>query len=83
MPTLKDLRERALLSQNELAALCNVRQHTVSFWETGISRPQAEHRRALVWALHCMPEELLAALQATREERERRKRSAEQERPAA
>jgi transcriptional regulator with XRE-family HTH domain len=86
MPTLRDLRDRALLSQSELAGLCHVRQHTVSLWETGQSSPQAEHRRALVQALHCSPEELLAALQATREAREareRREQAEENERPAA
>ena len=85
MPTLKDLREMALLSQSELAKLCNVQKQAVWHWENGVSRPSAEHQRQLVKIFNCTPGELLAALKETqklRKEREKKKDDAE-EWPAA
>lgn len=80
MPTLKDLREQALLSQGELAKACSVNRQTVYAWESGRVRPKPEHQRMLVQVLGCAPHELLAALKETKE---RRKQSADNERPAA
>lgn len=85
MPTLKDLRERAMMSQSEVAAACGVHPHTISFWETGYSRPTPVHQRSLVKILNCQPEELLAALKETRALRKERDKPPEdeKERPAA
>jgi DNA-binding XRE family transcriptional regulator len=73
MPTLKDLRERVLLSQSELAQMIGVHQQTVHIWESGRFKPLPRYQRKLVEALRCTPDELLAALketQALRKERE-------------
>ena len=83
MPTLRDLRERALLSSGELAKLCAVTKAAVSLWESGEHRPSAEHQRKLVTIFKCSPDELLAALRETKARYERRKQNAENERPAA
>ncbi len=64
--TLKELRERALLSQGELAKAVGVHRLTVVAWESGRTKPHPEQRRKLVEALHCTPEELLAALASTK-----------------
>lgn len=82
MPTLKDLRERALFSQSEVARACGVHPRTVSFWETGYSRPKPIHQRMLVSVLHCTPDELLAAIKIARAEYERRKKEGEIKRAA-
>lgn len=85
MPTLAQLRERALLSQSELAKLCEVDAHTVYYWESGRSTPRPKQRRMLVQALGCTPDELLAALKETQEVRKEREKleTAENKRPAA
>ncbi|GEM_PF-1649724 len=83
MPTLRDLRERALLSSGELAKLCAVTKSAVSLWESGEHRPSAEHRRRLVTIFQCSADELLAAIRETRAQYERKKRGADNERPAA
>jgi len=80
MPTLKDLRERALLSQLELARVIGVSHDTVYSWESGRKQPKPEHRRKLVEALGCSPDDLLAAMKETKE---RRKQIIDNERPAA
>lgn len=82
MPTLKELREQAGLSQGELAKLCGVAPNTVYFWESGRTLPRLMQQRNLVKALNCTAEELWAALEETQAARERRQR-AEEERPAA
>lgn len=85
MPTLKDLRERALLSQLELARAMGVTHDAVYSWESGRKSPKPEHRRMLVAIFKCTPDELLAALRETQEwrkERDRPRRE-EKERPAA
>jgi len=80
MPTLVQLRERAMLSQSEVAALCDVATHTVYYWESGRRVPRLKQQRKLVEALHCTPEELWAALKETKEGRRKQE---EKERPAA
>ena len=60
--TFKELRERALLSQGELAQACGVDRQTVWLWEAGRVRPKPIHQRKLVEVLHCSSEDLLAAL---------------------
>lgn len=67
MATLKDLRERALLSQGELAKACDVNRQTIYHWESGLWRPKPEHQRKLVEIFKCTPDELLAALRETKE----------------
>ncbi len=85
MPTLKDLRERALLSQSELAKLCHVQKQAVWHWENGVSRPSSEHQRMLVQIYQITPDELLTALRETRALRKERDKPQEdeKERPAA
>jgi DNA-binding XRE family transcriptional regulator len=83
MPTFKDWRERALLSQGELAKAAGVNRQTVYSWESGRKRPKPEHKRKLVEIFKCTPDELLAALRETQEVREKRKQETVEERPAA
>ena len=65
MPTLRELREDAFLTQRELAQACGVTYQTVSEWEHGHSMPSMKHRRKLAELLHKMPSELNAAIRAT------------------
>lgn len=69
MATLKDWRERALLSQGELAKACGVNRQTIYHWESGLWRPKPEYQRKLVEIFKCTPDELLAALRATKEKK--------------
>lgn len=66
--TLRQLREGALLTQVELAALLDVPYQRVGEWERGQYAPRPAMRRKLCEALHLAPTELLAALDATQDE---------------
>ena len=77
MLTLKELRERALLSQGELAKAIGVHRQTIHYWEGGLSTPRPANQRLMVVTLKCTPEELLAAIRAAG------KREEQKERPAA
>ena len=83
MPTFKDWRERALLSQGELARAADVNRQTVYSWESGRKRPKPEHKRRLVEIFKCTPDELLAAIRETQEWREKRRQAEQKEQPAA
>ncbi|HEY7349508.1 MAG TPA: helix-turn-helix transcriptional regulator [Ktedonobacterales bacterium] len=72
MPTLRDLREAALLSQQELAAMLQVSRQTVSDWEHAHARPRPVYRRKLVEIYKKEPEEIIAAIKATAEEEKER-----------
>lgn len=69
MPTLKALREEALLSQAELADRCGVTVQTIYYWERGVTVPRLGHIRKLVEALHQTPAEIRQAIQATAKEK--------------
>ncbi len=71
MATLKDLRERAMFSQSELARACSANRQTIYHWESGIWQPTAEHRRKLVEVLQCTREELFTALKEVQSQKER------------
>ena len=58
MPSLKELRERASMSQAELADLVGVRYQLVSDWERGVYTPRPSNVRKLCRALSCKREEL-------------------------
>ena len=66
MATLRDLRERMMLSQSELARACGVDRQTVWLWESLRVRPSTEHQRKLVEVLQCSPEAVLAAIKPSR-----------------
>lgn len=83
MPSLKDLRDRALLSQGELARAVGVNRQTIHSWESGRWQPKPEYRRKLVEVLKCTPDELLAALKETREARTKPERGDDTNRRAA
>jgi DNA-binding transcriptional regulator YiaG len=68
MPTLKRLREEALLSSTELARLVGVSYHTVYEWEHAMARPSPANQRKLVVALNVTPAVLLQAIEETRKE---------------
>lgn len=55
---LKDLRQQARLTQKELARKLDVDQATVSYWESGKTRPAAKHRRKLCKLFRCKEDEL-------------------------
>ncbi len=65
MPTLKRLREEAMLTQEELARACGVSRQAVMKWEHGQARPSMPVRRKLVEVLGKTPKEVLEALDAT------------------
>lgn len=76
MPTLKRLREEALLTQEELANACGVSRQAVWKWEHAQARPSIAILRRLVEVLGKSPKEVLDAIDETAKERKK-------ERPAA
>lgn len=68
MPTLKRLREEAMLTQEELARACGVSRQAVVKWEHAQARPSMAIRRKLVEVLGKTPKEVLEAIDATAEE---------------
>ena len=65
MPTLRQLREDAVLTQAELAEQVGVSATAISHWETGSKRPRASNIRKLALALNVTPREILAAIKET------------------
>ncbi len=71
MPTVKQLRDLAILTQAELAEEVGVSVTTISHWETGSKRPRASNIRKLAKvrklakALGVSPQEVLAAINET------------------
>ena len=65
MATLRELRQRRMLTQKELAALLEVSYQSVQTWESGQSRPRPGAQRRLYQALQVEPDERLAALDGT------------------
>lgn len=65
MPTLRQLREDAVLTQAELAEQVGVSVTAISHWETGNKRPRASNIRKLASALGVTPREILAAIRDT------------------
>lgn len=62
MPSLKDYRIRADLTQDYVASRLNLDQAAVSHWETGKNRPPRKHHAALCQLYGVTPEELHAAI---------------------
>ena len=61
MNNLKACRERAALTQQELAELINVDRSAISKWETGEFLPRTDKLPAIAKALDCTIDELLGA----------------------
>lgn len=57
---IKRYRERAGMTQNDLAQLLRLNQKAVSQWETGETMPSADKLPALARALGCTIDELFA-----------------------
>lgn len=66
MAKLRELRERSLLTQAELAALLRVATQRIGEWERAVATPRPANQRRLAEALGVAPPELLAALRETR-----------------
>lgn len=67
--TLKDLRKRADLTQEEVAdALC-VCQSAVSYWERGIAGVGKTKRKRMAQMFGCTVDELIEAIAETEKER--------------
>ena len=47
------------MTQSELAAACNVKQNTVSAWETGRSEPDINSLKRMARIFHCSIDEIL------------------------
>ncbi len=62
MPTLRQLREEAVLTQAELAELVGFAVTAISHWETGNKRLRAANIRSLAKAFAVRPQEVLAAI---------------------
>lgn len=62
---LRRLRERKLLTQEELAGAIGARQASVSAWERGSARPSNASKRKLCDVLGVTIDELLTALEET------------------
>ena len=61
MNNLKACRERAALTQQELAEIINVDRSAISKWETGEFLPRTDKLPAIAKALNCTIDELLKA----------------------
>lgn len=59
MNRIKDCRVKFELTQTELAKICNVKQNTVSSWETGRSEPDFESLKKMSDIFNCSIDELL------------------------
>src|SRR5713101_6921258 len=59
MPTVKQLRDLAILTQAELAEEVGVSVTTISHWETGSKRPRASNIRKLAKVLGVSPRRFL------------------------
>ncbi|TMF12612.1 MAG: helix-turn-helix transcriptional regulator [Chloroflexi bacterium] len=63
MPTLRELREGAVLSQQDLAELAGVARTTISDFERGQrKKPHPRTIRRLAKALGCKPQEVAIAV---------------------
>ncbi|EDX78445.1 hypothetical protein MC7420_7098 [Coleofasciculus chthonoplastes PCC 7420] len=62
--TLTKLRQRAGLTQQELASAIGVTQKTISIWEKGSVEPKLtfEQTKLLIEVLNCTLDELIAAI---------------------
>lgn len=56
---IKDARERAYMSQRDLAAAVGVSGAAVHFWETGANSPDAENIRQICLAMKISADRLL------------------------
>jgi transcriptional regulator with XRE-family HTH domain len=65
VPTLRELREAAILTQIELAHQCGVSKQTIWEWENGKARPRPSHIRQLATVLGKSPAEVLDAVKTT------------------
>lgn len=68
MPNLRDLRERALLTPEELAEKVGVTRQAIYLWERGEARPTIKHIRELVKALSKTPDEIFTAIEESKKE---------------
>lgn len=68
--TLRLLREKALLSQVELARKVGVTKQSLNDWEHGKAKPSSSARRKLVEVFNCSADELLAAIEGRQVEEE-------------
>lgn len=59
MNRIKEYRVKLELTQTELARVCNVKQNTVSSWETGRSEPDFESLKKMSGIFGCSIDELL------------------------
>lgn len=57
--TLKERRQAAGMSQEEVASLVNVDQAAVSNWERGVNPPLPKYQRMLAKLYGCTVDELL------------------------
>ena len=73
---IRAFRERAQMSQYQLAQLVGTTQNAVSKWEHNQTRPSDVYKARLEWLVHAAPEELQARQDEIRQEQaeERRKR---------
>ena len=58
MTSIKDYREKANLTQDQLAAAVNVGRTAVSMWESGDSMPRADKLPDLARILGCTVDDL-------------------------
>lgn len=58
MTSIKDYREKANLTQDQLAAAVNVGRTAVSMWESGDSMPRADKLPDLARVLGCTVDDL-------------------------
>lgn len=70
MNTLKNLRQRRLLLQRDVANALSVTQQTVSNWEAGRREPNAAQMKQLCGILDCTAAELLGMEPAEGKEEE-------------
>lgn len=62
-PSLRELREQAVLTQEELAQLVNVTPSSISLWEAGKKQPRHIHIHRLAVALEVTEQDILSAFQ--------------------
>jgi len=57
--SIREWRDKRLLTQSELGAKIGVTFYTISNWELGVKKPRVRNLRALAEALGVQPEQII------------------------
>jgi transcriptional regulator with XRE-family HTH domain len=84
-PTVRDLREKAGLTQRDVSVALDIRTSTVSDWERGVFEPKLpfEKIRLLLSLYQCTFHELADAFKVVKESKQSHQAATEEKQPIA